>query len=379
MALQNYGAYMGSMADTVAQPVNAFLQARQNREVMDQRNALVQQQQAEHQAQLQAAQQQQQDAATEAQHQQQARVILAAGRAGNPQARAYALKMLTEKAPPEVAATMAQTDPETAWPHIEAALAQYLGEKPQEQPAPISVQDIGGAKVVTQGGKVIGSPKWPDATGGAAADGQYRLLSPEEVAGAGLPRGTSAQVGPNGKVDVLAKGVQQELTPKDASAAQVKLRQIQLAKRQLALVRQKFGALKGSFSSGLGGNYIPSESGKQADAAVNSMRDTLTSITRVPGIGAMSDYETRLQQAKFPDRGQYESVSEQQIQSLQDTLDLLESGYREMLNGNGGSPSAAPANAAPPPKSQAPAAAIEYLRAHPETKAAFFKKYGYLP
>jgi hypothetical protein len=30
-------------------------------------------------------------------------------------------------------------------------------------------------------------------------------------------------------------------------------------------------------------------------------------------------------------------------------------------------------------KTEAPPSAIEYLKAHPETKAAFFKKYGYLP
>lgn len=323
---------------------------------------------------IQQHQQTQQDAATEAQHQQQARAILAAGRAGNPQARAYALKMLAEKAPPEIGQSMAQADPEQAWPHIEAALAQYLGEKPQVAPSlPSSVQEYQYAQ------QNPGYQRWVDrnrqaTTGGNA--GGYRILSPEETKGAGLPEGTVAQVSPEGKVDILSKGVQQQLTPKDASAAQVKLRQIQLAKRQLELVRQKFGALKGTFSSGLGGNYIPSEAGKQADAAVNSMRDTLTSITRVPGIGAMSDYETRLQQAKFPDRGQYESVSDQQIQSVQDTLDLLEKGYTDMLQGG---PAQAPSQPDQPQRTQAPQQAIDYLKAHPETKAAFFKKYGYLP
>lgn len=357
-----------------AEPVNAFLDARDNAQQNARRNQLFAMQQAESQQQMQA----QQDQATEAQHQQQARVILAAGRAGNQQARAYALKMLSEKAPPEIAAGMAQADPEQAWPHIESALAQYLGEKPMPQQTPYEIKTQPGpfgSQVITDGSRfqIIEPPR--QAGGGGTSDGQYRTLSPEEVAGAGLPAGTSAQVGPNGKVDILNKGVQQDLTPKDASAAQVKLRQIQLAKRQLALVRQKFDALKGTFSSGLGGNYIPSEAGKQADAAVNSMRDTLTAITRVPGIGAMSDYETRLQQAKFPDRGQYESVSEQQIQSVQDTLDLLETGYRDLLSGGGNAVPAASESA----PAEAPAAAVEYLRAHPETKAAFFKKYGYLP
>lgn len=132
----NFAAQAGQMADLVSQPVNSLLQAQQNRQVVDQRNTLFQQQQADRQARMQQEQQAQQDAATEAQHQQQARAILAAGRAGNPQARAYALKMLAEKAPPEIGQSMAQADPEQAWPHIEAALAQYLGEKPQEPAKP---------------------------------------------------------------------------------------------------------------------------------------------------------------------------------------------------------------------------------------------------
>ena len=370
----NFAAQAGQMADLVSQPVNTLLQAQQNRQVMDQRNTLFQQQQADRAAQQQAAAQQQQDAATEAQHQQEARAILAAGRAGNPQARAYALRMLSSKAPPEIAQSMAQADPEQAWPHIEAALAQYLGEKPQAAPSlPSSVQEYQYAQ------QNPGYQRWVDRNrqpAAAANGGGYRILSPEEAKGVGLPEGTVAQAGPDGKVDILSKGVQQQLTPKDASAAQVKLRQIQLAKRQLALVRQKFDAIKGTFSSGLGGNYIPSESGKQADAAVNSMRDTLTSITRVPGIGAMSDYETRLQQAKFPDRGQYESVSDQQIQSVQDTLDLLEKGYTDMLQGG---QAQVPVQPDQPQRPQAPQQAIDYLKAHPETKAAFFKKYGYVP
>lgn len=373
----NFAAQAGQMADLVSQPLNSLLQARQNRDVMEQRNTLFQQQQADRQARMQQEQQAQQDAATEAQHQQQARAILAAGRAGNPQAKAYALKMLAEKAPPEIGQSMTQADPEQAWPHIEAALAQYLGEKPKEQPQPYQIQTQPGpfgAQIITDGNRfqVVEPPR----SAGNAGGGQYSILPPEQAKALGLPEGTVAQVSPDGKVDIVSKGVQQQLTPKDASAAQVKLRQIQLAKRQLELVRQKFGALKGTFSSGLGGNYIPSEAGKQADAAVNSMRDTLTSITRVPGIGAMSDYETRLQQAKFPDRGQYESVSDQQIQSVQDTLDLLEKGYADMLQGGAAQ---TPSQPEQPQRAQAPQQAIDYLKAHPETKAAFFKKYGYLP
>lgn len=224
---------------------------------------------------------------------------------------------------------MAQIDPQTTrllW-DFEQAKQPKAPYQIQTQPGPY------GSRIVTDGSRfqVIDAPK---PTGSAAAAEQYRTMSPEEAKGAGLPAGTVAQVGPNGKVDVISKPVQQELTPKDASAARVKLRNIAIAKRQLALVRQRYEALKDTFSAGPGGNYIPTVKGKAFDAAVNSMRDNLTSITRVPGIGAMSDFETRLAQAKFPDRGQYEDVGAQQIQSLQDLLDGLEAGYSDMLSGD---------------------------------------------
>lgn len=163
------------------------------------------------------------------------------------------------------------------------------------------------------------------------------------------------------------------LTPKDASSARMKQRQLSIARSQLALVRQKFEKLKGTFSAGPGGNLVPTVEGKAFDAAVNSMRDTLTSITRVPGIGAMSDFETRLSQAKFPDRGQYEEVGAQQIQSIDDLLSGLEQGYGDML---GTPPSAAGQQSS---TAKAPQSAIDHLKAHPELKGAFKAKYGYLP
>jgi hypothetical protein len=48
-------------------------------------------------------------------------------------------------------------------------------------------------------------------------------------------------------------------------------------------------------------------------------------LTRVPGIGAMSDFETRLDQAKFPTRNNYESVGEQQLQALEARVAALDS------------------------------------------------------
>jgi hypothetical protein len=64
----------------------------------------------------------------------------------------------------------------------------------------------------------------------------------------------------------------------------------------------------------------------------------------VPGVGAMSDYETKLDQSKFPNRNEYESVTLDTLQNLEDQLALIETGYRDLLTGGNTSQ---PAVAAP--------------------------------
>lgn len=167
------------------------------------------------------------------------------------------------------------------------------------------------------------------------------------------------------------------MSAKDANTARIKLTQVKVARRQLQDAQAKYAALKGSISAGPGGGLLPTPSGKAYDAAIDTMRSSISALTRVPGIGAMSDFETRLDQAKFPTRNNYESVGEQQLQALGDQLDTIESSYQEMLGGK-----AAQTTADPEPKVQkteAPKAALDYLKANPNSKAAFFKKYGYLP
>lgn len=126
------------------------------------------------------------------------------------------------------------------------------------------------------------------------------------------------------------------LSPRDATTAKNKLNQIEVARQQLALVQEKFNSLKGTMSAGaFGQGIVPTEGGKQFDAAVDSMRNILSGITRVPGVGSMSDFETRLAQAQFPSRGNYESVTQQQIDSIGSMLDQLNQGYAGILTDSG--------------------------------------------
>jgi hypothetical protein len=170
-----------------------------------------------------------------------------------------------------------------------------------------------------------------------AAAGQFRTLTPQEVAAAGLPAGTSAQKDNiTGKVDVLSKrdntGV---LSQKDATTAKMKLNTVALARQQLQKIRESFEeGRKGINAFGPGQGLIPTQAGKKFDARVDQMRSTLTALTRVPGVGAMSDYETKLDQSKFPSRRAYESVTADVLNNLDDQLSLIENGYRGLLEGN---------------------------------------------
>lgn len=165
----------------------------------------------------------------------------------------------------------------------------------------------------------------------------FRLLSAQEIATAGLPPGTSAQKDlTTGKVDVISKrdntGV---LSQKDATTAKMKLNTVKLARAQLMKVKEAFDeGRKGINAFGPGQGILPTQAGKKFDGRVDQMRSTLTALTRVPGVGSMSDYETKLDQAKFPSRGAFESVTADKIQGLDDMLSLIENGYTDLLSGN---------------------------------------------
>ncbi len=160
------------------------------------------------------------------------------------------------------------------------------------------------------------------------------------------------------------KQIEQQFRPTDTgpaiskdaiAAAQGKLINIGLAKKQLADVEAAIDKLGPADLTGL------TSAGKAFDAAVSGLRQTFTAITRVPGLGSMSDYETRLAQAPLPGRGDlYREVMKQKTAQIRMMLDELESGYRSQLGGQA-QPAPAP-KPAPRSGSGRPASADEFLR-----------------
>ncbi len=183
--------------------------------------------------------------------------------------------------------------------------------------------------------QIVGPDNSQPAVGGA-----YRALTAAEIQQAGLPAGTSAQIGPDGKIDILSKRDNTgALSQKDSTTAKMKLNTVALARSQLQKIKEAFDeGRKGMNAFGPGQGYMPTQAGKKFDARVDQMRSTLTALTRVPGVGAMSDYETKLDQSKFPSRKAYESVTEDVIKNLDDQLSLIENGYKGLLSGTADQP-----------------------------------------
>jgi hypothetical protein len=226
---------------------------------------------------------------------------------------------------------------------IQAKFGVQAGVGPAAAPPQIQ-QTAGpnGSTIITRGNdmRVVEAPK-PER-----GPARFRPMSPQEIQSAGLPPGTAAQMNDDtGQISVLSKRDSTgNLSQKDQTTAKLKLNTVKVAKKQLANIRSKFQGIKGTLSAGYGGQgMLPTEGGKSFDAAVDQMRSTLTALTRVPGVGAMSDYETKLDQSKFPTRQNYESVTEQQIADLEDMLALIENGYSDLLSGTQTAGPAAPA------------------------------------
>jgi hypothetical protein len=125
------------------------------------------------------------------------------------------------------------------------------------------------------------------------------------------------------------------LSPATLTNIKGKLVTIDLIKKQLEKVKVAWEKAKKGLTGPLG-QYVPSQSGEAFDAAIAALQPTLRQISRTPGEGSMSDYESKLANAQLPARGKwFKSTTQAQIAQLDDLVASIESGYRGML-GNGG-------------------------------------------
>lgn len=138
-----------------------------------------------------------------------------------------------------------------------------------------------------------------------------------------------------------------DLTPTQRGNITQKLRLVPVAKKQYERVRQLYEEMvqEGTFARGGVAGLIPGAiaggKAEEFDKALGALRKSILSMTRVPGVGSMSNYETMLDEQALPSRWGSDEGRLEAINNIGTLLDNYEAGYRDML----GNPVAAPAPA----------------------------------
>lgn len=131
------------------------------------------------------------------------------------------------------------------------------------------------------------------------------------------------------------------LAPTQRGLVVQKLRTMPVVRKQLDEVIRLNNLMRkqGTFARGPIAGAIPSQfaggTAERFDKAVSALRKSILGMTRIPGVGSMSDYETRLDEAVLPSRWGFDEGREQAIENLKVLVDNYERGYRAMLNDDG--------------------------------------------
>lgn len=100
----------------------------------------------------------------------------------------------------------------------------------------------------------------------------------------------------------------------------------QLNRVEAALAKAKYrGPVAGRLPGGLSG---PDSA---ADAAIRQLAPLVRQLTRVPGEGAMSDYESRLAEAGQPSRSQTAEGLQETLAGYRDLINATRSGYQDLV------------------------------------------------
>lgn len=206
--------------------------------------------------------------------------------------------------------------------------------------------NAGGTRVVA-----TGAPK--------ASAGGWQTLSGSEASAAGLPAGPVYQRGPNGEIKAVtgtasAGAGGSGLTKTQEGVVRQKLKTLQSIRSQLGRVKAavawrgkdgKEHTIDGDGYTGSFQGYVPgrfNDESDRFDKAVAGLAPLIRSLTRVPGEGGMSDFESRLANAVLPSRTDTKAGRKEALDGFDELLRTTESGYRELIGG-GQSPPARPA------------------------------------
>lgn len=176
---------------------------------------------------------------------------------------------------------------------------------------------------------------------------RYTVLTPQENIELGLDPGTKYQRSPDGQVTAIggqdrSQGV---LTKQQAGLARTKLTSLQAIDNQLRRVEAAMTAAEKDGNTGWLAGRLPgaiNAASDKFDTAVAGLAPLIRQLTRVPGEGAMSDYESRLSEASLPSRTQTPEGRREALAQMRDLIRETRAGYTEMLGGSAPSVPAGP-------------------------------------
>lgn len=122
------------------------------------------------------------------------------------------------------------------------------------------------------------------------------------------------------------------LSTKDLNVVKAKLANIRELKKQYNTLKSNFDLIKNTGAVGLtSAAYKFNENAQKYDTALNTMRNLITGLTRIPGVGSQSDLEARIANQSMPERT-YDKGAAAMEQQL-NALNSLISGYEEVSKG----------------------------------------------
>lgn len=138
-----------------------------------------------------------------------------------------------------------------------------------------------------------------------------------------------------------------DLTPTQRGVVNQKLKLLPTIRQQLNRVRdlQREMRESGTLARGAIGGLLPGAiaggKAERFDKALGALRKSILALTRVPGIGSMSNYETALDEMALPSRWGSDEGRAEAIQGIDQLVSGLETGYKELVP-QGSARSAAP-------------------------------------
>lgn len=194
-----------------------------------------------------------------------------------------------------------------------------------------------GQKITVRGQDVSAATarRGQDVSAATARAGQAVTMRGQDISAATARSGQAVTM----RGQDMSSASRQAPKPATAALARTKLRALgaidnQLDRVEAALRKAKYrGMVAGRIPGGISG---PDGA---ADAAINQLGPLIRTLTRVPGEGAMSDYESKLAQAGTPSRTQSSEALAETLAGYRALIRQTRAGYQDVL---GEQPAAAP-------------------------------------